>query len=298
MAFFRQAAPVIPGDRCHHQVLHVRVAQELAMADQIPAVLVVGGDVDALATGVQLGRGPEQLPSFAATLAIGAGAVVMQQSPGLVVEAQGMVGHAVSPGEVHPETAGQMEHGALPDGALEREAIAQQLVAQHPVHDQPFPQGPVTHHNFPGPQHGHGGLQDQCPGHDDLGAAFVDRRQGTPLLRGHAHQPGHQLVDPFAAEPVALQFQRRCGVVDSGQGRQCHGGAAGAHQLGAFPRSQCPLQFGHRRIQGALDVGLQKPSPIGGKWIDLAELALQPHRTDARAGQHAGIGAIGQHQFG
>ena len=281
---------MITGDGRHHQMLGLGIAEQFAVADQVPGVFVIGRDVDALATGVQLGRGPEQLASLTV--------VVVEHPPGLVVEAEGMAGHPVRPLQIHAELAGQVQHGALADRALKGEAVTEQLVAQHPVHDQPLAQGPVAHQQIAGAEHGHGGLQDQGTGHDDLGAALVDGRQAAALLRGHQQQPRHQLVDPLLAEAVALQLQRRGGILRRSQGGQGHGRAACAHQLDRFSSSQGLFQLGHGRIHGPLDIGLQEPAALGRQGIGLAKLPLQAHGADAGAGEHPGVGAIGQHELG
>ena len=229
-------------------MLALGVAQQLPVPNQIPGVLVIRGDVHVLATGVQLGRRPEQQPPLPF--------IVVEQAVGLVVEAQGMGRHPIRPPPINAVVARQMQHRAFPDRALEGEAIAEQIVAQHPVHDQPLAQGPLAHHQLLRPQHRHRRLQDQRARHDDFGAAIIDRRQGTALLGRQQQQPLHQLIDPLAAEAIAAQLERRLGILGRGQGSQSHGGAAGAHHHRAFATFEGPLHLGHRRIKRSLDVGL------------------------------------------
>ena len=124
-----QRAAVIAGDGRHHQMFAVGITQQLAVADQIPAVLVIGADIDVLPAAVQHRRGPEQLPARAV--------VVMQLSPALAVEAEGILSHPLSAGHIHLVALGQVQNRALADAALERETIHDQIVAQHPIHDQP-----------------------------------------------------------------------------------------------------------------------------------------------------------------
>ena len=133
---------------------------------------------------------------------------MVQPTTGLVVERQGLGRHPVSPLLVHSIVAGQIPHRALANSALKSKTIAEQVVAQHPVHDQALPQGPITDHQFPGLEHPHRGLENQGPRHNDFGPSLVDRREGAPLFRRHAQELGDQLVNPLAAEAIALQFQR------------------------------------------------------------------------------------------
>jgi hypothetical protein len=74
--------------------------------------------------------------------------------------------------------------------------------------------------------------------------------------------------------------------------------SAAASAAIAIARLQGRAHLRHRRIQRPLDVGLQKGAPRRRQRVGLAEFPLQPHRADARAVQHPGIAAVGQHQFG
>ena len=53
VTFLGKAAAVVPGNRGHHQVFRFGVTQQLAVADQIPGVLVIRTEIDVLPTGMQ-----------------------------------------------------------------------------------------------------------------------------------------------------------------------------------------------------------------------------------------------------
>jgi hypothetical protein len=138
----------------------------------------------------------------------------------------------------------------------------------------------------------------RATGHDDLGPAFVEARHGAPLRRGHPQQPRQQLVEPLAAHPVALQPQRRAGILGGRHGRNRHGGAAGGHQHRPLAGLEPLPHLEHRRLQRPLNEGPQKLHPLGGQRVVVHEFPLQAHRPHAGAGEGAGVAAIRQHQFG
>ena len=122
-------------------------------------------------------------------------------------------------------------------------------------------------------------------------------RPGAEARRGHPQQPRQQLVEPLAAHPVALQPQRRAGILGGRHGRNRHGGATGGHQHGLFTGLDPLPHLEHRRLQAALDEGPQKLHPLGGQRILVHKLALQPHGPHTGAAEGAGIAAVRQHQF-
>ena len=94
-----------------------------------------------------------------------------------------------------------------------------------------------------------------------------------------------------------MQFQRRAIVLTCRQCPDGHGRAAGGHQNRNLPGFDPPVHLVNRRLQGALDEGLQERTTLGGDWIVLDEIPLQPHRTHPGAGEGSGIASIGQDQF-
>ena len=84
---------MVAGDGGHHQVLRLGVAQKFPVADQVPGVLVVRGDVDLLAAGVELGRGPEQLAALAA---VTEGSALVSNGSGVVQATSGLAGRVLT----------------------------------------------------------------------------------------------------------------------------------------------------------------------------------------------------------
>jgi len=95
-----------------------------------------------------------------------------------------------------------------------------------------------------------------------------------------------------------MQLQRWAIILSGGQGTDRHGSTTRGHQQRGLPWFDAAVHLVHRRLQGALNEGLQKGATLGRNRVIFDKITLEPHRADTGTGECTGIPTIGQDQLG
>ena len=117
MTLLGKTAAVIARNSRNHQMLRFRIAEQLAMTNEIPGMLVISTEIDVLTTGMQHCRCPKQIPTTSI--------ILMKNTMCVVVKAECMAGYTLCTAVIHCKTLHLMNHGALTNTALKTKAILQ-----------------------------------------------------------------------------------------------------------------------------------------------------------------------------